>query len=93
MRDYLYIPLGGNRSGRLDGLRNLDSVEGNVGIYSNDSLGSLDGLRKLKTVDGYLVICLNLMLPSCEAKNLVKQLRGFRGTVTIEGNNYNGTCE
>ncbi len=79
--------IGGNLTVRetdlqdLDGLTNLESVGGYVGIFSNDLLQNLDGLSSLQTVGGNLSIKENVSL-TCNPAALEAQI-DVAGTTTI----------
>lgn len=60
----------------LDGLECLTRVDGNLEIFSNDSLTSLTGLESLKYVRGYMEIFLNYSLTSLAGLDSLEFVRG-----------------
>jgi len=76
----------------LDGLDNLTSIGSDIFIHSNEVLTDVTGLESLTSVGGtFFQIYNNIQLPQCEACNVLDQLVGFTGSVSVYGNQAD-TC-
>ena len=79
----------------LNGLESLISVGGDLHIGANDSLISLSALESLETVGNSVEILSNTQLPTCEAGQILENLRegGLGNRWEIRDNNNRGVCE
>lgn len=67
----------------LNGLKNLESIGGDLMIFGNEKLADLDGLKKLESIGGGVTISDNDQLTSLEG---LRNLTSVGNIITISGN-------